>query len=110
MTRFVSVHHLPDHRRLHSCPPRRSSDLATANIYVVTIGVAAISLVVGGIVVMNIMLVSVTERTREMFITTMPPTTDRKSTRLNSSPANISYAVFCLTKKKPSGSAFTRSA
>src|ERR1035437_10465736 len=26
--------------------------------------------------------------------------TDRKSTRLNSSHANISYAVFCLTKKK----------
>src|SRR3712207_8173513 len=24
---------------------------------------------------------------------------DRKSTRLNSSPANISYAVFCLKKK-----------
>jgi putative ABC transport system permease protein len=41
---------------------------ATANIYLVTIGVAAISLVVGGIVVMNIMLVSVTERTREIGI------------------------------------------
>jgi putative ABC transport system permease protein len=41
---------------------------ATANIYFVTIGVAAISLVVGGIVVMNIMLVSVTERTREIGI------------------------------------------
>src|SRR3712207_8830329 len=27
---------------------------------------------------------------------------DRKSTRLNSSHANISYAVFCLKKKKPS--------
>src|SRR3712207_7104854 len=26
---------------------------------------------------------------------------DRKSTRLNSSHANISYAVFCLTKKHP---------
>src|SRR5947209_14358912 len=26
--------------------------------------------------------------------------TDRKSTRLNSSHANISYAVFCLKKKK----------
>src|SRR5258707_11784902 len=29
---------------------------------------------------------------------TRPP--DRKSTRLNSSHANISYAVFCLKKKK----------
>src|SRR3712207_8832928 len=28
--------------------------------------------------------------------------TDRKSTRLNSSHANISYAVFCLKKKKAS--------
>src|SRR3712207_7740414 len=34
----------------------------------------------------------------------LPPTEslllDRKSTRLNSSHANISYAVFCLKKKK----------
>src|SRR3712207_9486640 len=28
-----------------------------------------------------------------------PPARDRKSTRLNSSHANISYAVFCLKKK-----------
>src|SRR3712207_8315829 len=28
------------------------------------------------------------------------PLPDRKSTRLNSSHANISYAVFCLKKKK----------
>src|SRR3712207_8965231 len=28
---------------------------------------------------------------------------DRKSTRLNSSHANISYAVFCLKKKKVNG-------
>src|SRR5258707_10886627 len=28
------------------------------------------------------------------------PQIDRKSTRLNSSHANISYAVFCLKKKK----------
>src|SRR5258707_3217249 len=28
-----------------------------------------------------------------------PSQTDRKSTRLNSSHANISYAVFCLKKK-----------
>src|SRR3712207_7837219 len=29
----------------------------------------------------------------------VPTMTDRKSTRLNSSHANISYAVFCLKKK-----------
>src|SRR3712207_7435383 len=33
------------------------------------------------------------------FVATPAP--DRKSTRLNSSHANISYAVFCLKKKKP---------
>src|SRR3712207_6974650 len=31
---------------------------------------------------------------------TIGVTLDRKSTRLNSSHANISYAVFCLKKKK----------
>src|SRR3712207_7926035 len=34
---------------------------------------------------------------------------DRKSTRLNSSHANISYAVFCLKKKKMSTSNCTHS-
>src|SRR3712207_7178111 len=32
--------------------------------------------------------------------TDLPKQQDRKSTRLNSSHANISYAVFCLKKKK----------
>src|SRR5258707_5606357 len=40
-----------------------------------------------------------------MRLDTLPPKmndaiADRKSTRLNSSHANISYAVFCLKKKK----------
>src|SRR2546427_1662392 len=33
-------------------------------------------------------------------VSTPIPTTDRKSTRLNSSHSQISYAVFCLKKKK----------
>src|SRR3712207_8011952 len=37
---------------------------------------------------------------RNQIDTKDPLYTDRKSTRLNSSHANISYAVFCLKKKK----------
>jgi putative ABC transport system permease protein len=39
---------------------------ATRGIFAVLIGVVALSLVVGGIVIMNIMLMVVTERTREI--------------------------------------------
>src|SRR3712207_6964660 len=35
-------------------------------------------------------------------LTAVEGSVDRKSTRLNSSHANISYAVFCLKKKKRS--------
>src|SRR3712207_7299328 len=37
---------------------------------------------------------------RPLYIPLSGPARDRKSTRLNSSHANISYAVFCLKKKK----------
>src|SRR3712207_7320588 len=37
---------------------------------------------------------------REEYTTQISNYEDRKSTRLNSSHANISYAVFCLKKKK----------
>src|SRR3712207_8171164 len=37
---------------------------------------------------------------RSIMIFLKPFSLDRKSTRLNSSHANISYAVFCLKKKK----------
>src|SRR3712207_7027744 len=35
-----------------------------------------------------------------VWLARLPRRRDRKSTRLNSSHANISYAVFCLKKKK----------
>src|SRR3989442_8588688 len=34
------------------------------------------------------------------YLRRMPSSSDRKSTRLNSSHVRISYAVFCLKKKK----------
>src|SRR5215217_8227016 len=40
------------------------------------------------------------KRTKIRQVSPGASSSDRKSTRLNSSHANISYAVFCLTKKK----------
>src|SRR2546430_4244348 len=40
---------------------------------------------------------------------TAPASRDRKSTRLNSSHSQISYAVFCLKKKNPQHSSITGS-
>src|SRR2546422_2907860 len=39
-------------------------------------------------------------RSMAVSVNGQPPTKDRKSTRLNSSHGYISYAVFCLKKKK----------
>src|SRR5690242_21878742 len=68
-----------DHRELHSFPTRRSSDLARA----------------GG----------AREKGLDRARRVQPgpdrrDRRDRKSTRLNSSHMSISYAVFCLKKKK----------
>ncbi len=67
--------------RRHDLPGKPDSFVAETNasflsiwsnlsgtFFIAMIGIAAISLVVGGVVIMNIMLVSVTERTREIGI------------------------------------------
>src|SRR5206468_9775156 len=107
---YSYFHRSADHRDLHSFPTRRSSDLVVARseagrsddlarggIDRLTgradlrrvqrrglrplLGVPDIALTLRGL--------AVDRRTR-----------DRKSTRLNSSHDQISYAVFCLKKKK----------
>src|SRR2546430_3778460 len=45
-------------------------------------------------------LLSIARRTASRPSSTRAMTLDRKSTRLNSSHSQISYAVFCLKKKK----------
>src|SRR3712207_8599935 len=77
-----------DHRDLHSFPTRRSSDLA---ITWVDSMIATIEAMPGFRFVCRCQVGTAT------FAVTPR---DRKSTRLNSSHANISYAVFCLKKKK----------
>src|SRR5947209_12244750 len=42
----------------------------------------------------------ITQATLDLLAGNAKASADRKSTRLNSSHANISYAVFCLKKKK----------
>ncbi|MFQ5824383.1 MAG: ABC transporter permease [bacterium] len=69
-------------RRVRKVPPNKEDDFAinqqdvlanlyeslTAGLYAVAVGIGAISLLVGGIGIMNIMLVAVTERTREIGV------------------------------------------
>src|SRR3712207_8372131 len=53
--------------------------------------------------VVEVVLLEVLQRGRHRAgraVTEAAERADRKSTRLNSSHANISYAVFCLKKKK----------
>src|SRR5438309_9118344 len=69
-----------DHRELHSFPTRRSSDLSSVGCRQSTVDC------------------------RLWFLRCAPEVhrrQDRKSTRLNSSHSSISYAVFCLKKKRP---------
>src|SRR5207249_10335638 len=82
-----------DHRDLHSFPTRRSSDLSG---YAEVASDRIVALEASGI-----RLPPLTPGQRIDRAERMPEASrDRKSTRLNSSHVSISYAVFCLKKKK----------
>lgn len=69
LTRFLSARHgTKDFYTVNSDSIRQAVESSTATMTILISGIALISLVVGGIGVMNIMLVSVTERTREIGV------------------------------------------
>src|SRR5205085_7369207 len=96
------------HRHLHSFPTRRSSDLVPSHRPPVTASpsaTAASSSVTAGYAAEEVMTLLASPDPSATFmetnaVTIRTPDTDRKSTRLNSSHSQISYAVFCLKKKK----------
>src|SRR5207249_12206355 len=88
------------HPALHSFPTRRSSDLSWPADYSWD---AWRSICTAELVFIGVLLgLSTLGRYRKTKQARAegPPTPDRKSTRLNSSHVSISYAVFCLKKKK----------
>src|SRR5437899_6273884 len=93
---YSSVHH----RDLHSFPTRRSSDLELRIGNYVIIGWNAT------IADTDFHPIAPAERIADAMACSplaqgrQRPEIDRKSTRLNSSHLGISYAVFCLKKKK----------
>src|SRR5207245_7112255 len=86
------------HRLLPSFPTRRSSDLAVAGDPDARRGAIRPGEARGDAVVVNgfagVERTEIANKFLEIF------ERDRKSTRLNSSHGSISYAVFCLKKKK----------
>src|SRR5690606_41278843 len=98
---FLCVPSYVHPRVLHSFPTRRSSDLKYCSSASSTLSAsshAAASCRPG---------ISAWMR-RWSSSLTMTLTADRKSTRLNSSHVKISYAVFCLKKKKKKKQKFKR--
>src|SRR5699024_12686760 len=87
------------HRALHSFPTRRSSDLwADALAGPSVRRLAGPSVRRRGTSALH--RLAATQSAAAALLSAFSPQPDRKSTRLNSSHVSISYAVFCLKKKK----------
>src|SRR3712207_8813972 len=88
------------------------NDTATTEIYTLSLHdalpISKRSLQVAHMQYPRISLLQIFCQTLSQGMSPFLKSVDRKSTRLNSSHANISYAVFCLKKKKSFSSAPTR--
>src|SRR2546430_13292859 len=83
--------------------PKKSvalSGVVAANTAICTVGRTGNDLHYRGYDILEIAEVCEFEEIAYLLIHERLPTRDRKSTRLNSSHSQISYAVFCLKKKK----------
>src|SRR5690606_41994487 len=88
------------HCDLLSFPTRRSSDLGIQNAFRIG-GVTLKSHTIGcGDEVIGILVKHTSPGVTVLAVLILHLKEDRKSTRLNSSHVKISYAVFCLKKKK----------
>src|SRR5206468_10407569 len=99
---FFSFSHPPHPRDPHSFPTRRSSDLLQcgrgprplSTSHALGLGLKAVTRCAVRASALVMLDAAVAQRDRASAAL------DRKSTRLNSSHDQISYAVFCLKKKK----------
>src|SRR5204863_9919713 len=88
-------------RHLHSFPTRRSSDLILPTLFDAEVRAVRAAALPGA---PACVLLDLGEgRSAQLSLGPGERRLDRKSTRLNSSHVEISYAVFCLKKKKKRG-------
>src|SRR5699024_12408984 len=99
---FFSFYSSCDLRDLHSFPTRRSSDLENLSALLTGITITDVIQAFAATIGIIISLIALWQSKKSIKLTekSIREAKDRKSTRLNSSHVSISYAVFCLKKKK----------
>src|SRR5690606_42007837 len=97
---LLTSYSLVAHRNLHSFPTRRSSDLKKGIINSKNTGKKYNRAWSSNVKADKEPVCRFSDITTNNHACEPPNAPDRKSTRLNSSHVKISYAVFCLKKKK----------
>src|SRR5690348_17877841 len=96
-------------RHLHSFPTRRSSDLQLCDVCCFQLWHNVLRQLAAFLNCAAALSSRINEETGPLTMRAGSPI-DRKSTRLNSSHPSISYAVFCLKKKKTASVMLVRAA